>query len=84
MKTDARGLPVKAEFRGSQSLVIVQILTPPDADRRQMIRACWLSDKPWVPDGVQAKVHTVVPSRWIRDQRSAGKTVKVVGGEVEE
>ncbi len=84
MKPDSRGLPAAKEFGGNRSMVIVQVLTGPDSQRRQMIRACWLSDKSWIPGGVQSKVHTVVPSRWIRDQRAAGKTVKVAGKEPEE
>lgn len=85
MKTDARGVPLAKEFAGDESLTIVQIVSGPDKSRRQMIRAFRLTDKPWVPGGVRAQLHTVVPGRWIRDQRAAGRTIRMFdGGEVPE
>jgi len=80
VKTDSRGIPLAKEFGGNRSMVIVQILTEPDGDRRQLIRVCWLSDAAWLPGGVRAKVFNVVPSRWVRDARAEKKTVKMFDG----
>jgi len=80
MKTDARGIPVRGEFGGDRNLVIVDLCTALDDLGRAMFRAYWLSDEPWLPDGVRAQVFHTNVALWCQGRRAKGRTLKMIDG----
>jgi hypothetical protein len=78
--TDSRGIPLAREFRGDETLDLVEILTPLDDLGRAMFRAYWLTDQPWVPGGVRAQVFNTNVALWVSGHRQRGRTVRSTDG----
>lgn len=52
-------IPERSEFRHPDE-VLVHVKTRPDCSGRQTFLAFWLTDQPWVPNGVRGQVFSTV------------------------